>query len=243
MADESGVRERDADDADDLGNADPGGRDDTDHLDGPDGPDHDGRGPRRWIGVAVAVVLALAVGYVAGLLTPSLRTPGDASAEAGFARDMSTHHAQAVQMAMVAYQRATTPEVRQIAYDIATTQENQIGIMHTWLDHWGDSINSTNVPMSWMPDGSAALDNGLMPGMATPAQLNQLQAATGRNVDVLFCQLMLRHHLGGLHMVEGILASTHNGEVRDLAIAMKNGQSGEVTRLRELLTGLGAQPL
>lgn len=212
---------------------------------GPHGPVEGvaARRPRTWVAVAVAIVLALAAGYVAGLLTPSLRSPGDSSAEAGFARDMSTHHAQAVQMAMVAYQRASTPEVRQIAYDIATTQENQIGIMHTWLDHWGDSINSTNMPMSWMPDGSAALENGLMPGMATPAQLSQLQAATGRDVDILFCQLMLRHHLGGLHMVDGILAKSHDGEVRDLATAMKNGQTGEVTRLRELLTNLGAKPL
>jgi uncharacterized protein (DUF305 family) len=201
------------------------------------------RAPRALVTVAVAVVLALAVGYVAGLLTPSLRTPGDSSPEAGFARDMSTHHAQAVQMAMVAYQRASTPEVRQIAYDIATTQENQVGIMHTWLDHWGDSINSTNLPMAWMPEGSTALENGLMPGMATPAQLRQLQAATGTQVDILFCQLMLRHHLGGLHMVDGIMAETHDGEVRDLATAMRNGQSGEVVRLRELLTGLGAKPL
>jgi uncharacterized protein (DUF305 family) len=79
--------------------------------------------------------------------------------------------------------------------------------------------------------------------MATPAQLRQLQAATGTQVDILFCQLMLRHHLGGLHMVDGIMAETHDGEVRDLATAMRNGQSGEVVRLRELLTGLGAKPL
>jgi uncharacterized protein (DUF305 family) len=197
----------------------------------------------RWLGVTVAVVLALLVGYVAGLATPTLRAPGETSAEAGFARDMSTHHAQAVEMAMTAYQKATRPEVRQIAYDIATTQENQIGIMHTWLEHWGDSINSTEVPMSWMPDGQGALENGLMPGMATPEQLAKLQSATGTQVDILFCQLMLRHHLGGLHMVDGILASTHDSEVVDLATAMKNGQSGEVARLRELLSSLGAQPL
>ena len=37
-------------------------------------------------------------GYAGGLLTPPLTRPGDDSVEAGFARDMTTHHAQAVEM-------------------------------------------------------------------------------------------------------------------------------------------------
>ncbi len=89
-------------------------------------------GRRGWVLLTVlTVVFAMVVGYLAGLLTPSLRTPGDTSPEAGFARDMSTHHAQAVEMAMIAWQKVTDPEVKKLAYDIATGQQAQIGVMST----------------------------------------------------------------------------------------------------------------
>jgi uncharacterized protein (DUF305 family) len=193
---------------------------------------------------ALVAVLALIIGYTAGLLTPQLRAPGDTSAEAGFARDMSTHHAQAVSMGMIAYAKATDPDVRQLGYDIALTQQGQIGVMATWLDDWHLEPTGTQPKMAWMPNGAQELTpDGLMPGMASDAQMAELEAATGKQVDILFCQLMLRHHLGGIHMIDELLTLSHNKEVRDLAQTMKNNQQGEVVTLQTFLTRLGAQPL
>src|SRR5574342_479316 len=79
--------------------------------------------------VGAAVVLLLA-GYGVGQLTARSSTPGDESIEAGFARDMSEHHAQAVEMGMIAYQKANLPEVRTLGGDIAMTQQGQIGMMN-----------------------------------------------------------------------------------------------------------------
>ncbi|GAA5182492.1 DUF305 domain-containing protein [Rugosimonospora acidiphila] len=202
--------------------------------------------PRRralTIGTVVAV-LALVIGFGAGWLAPSLRTPGDNSPEAGFARDMSTHHAQAVSMAMTAYPKATMPEVRQMAYDIALSQQNQIGVMQTWLRDWNLEPTGSQPKMAWMPGGTQELTpDGLMPGMATDAQLQQLSSATGKQVDILFCQLMLRHHLGGIHMIDALLQLSHNQQVRDLAQTMKTNQQAEVDQMQTLLTQLGAEPL
>jgi uncharacterized protein (DUF305 family) len=195
------------------------------------------------VGGVVAALLLVFVGYAAGTLIPRWQTPGDSSPEAGFARDMSVHHAQAVEMGMIAFQKATDPDVRTLGGDIANTQQAQIGIMQTWLTNWGLSPNSTNAAMSWMPDGRSLMRGNLMPGMATQAEMDQLRNATGTQVDILFCQYMLRHHLGGLHMVDGILTATHDQQVIDLATAMKTGQQGEIQVLQELLTHLGAQPL
>jgi uncharacterized protein (DUF305 family) len=191
------------------------------------------------VALALALVVGLLLGYASGLLTPSLRNPGDTSAEAGFARDMSTHHAQAVEMGMIAFQKATDSEVRGLGYDIALTQENQIGQMQTWLKHWGLGPTGPDAAMAWMPEGTSALVDGRMPGMASDDQLNQLRAATGKNVDTIFLRLMIQHHLGGIHMIEGILAKTDRSEVRDLAVAMKNGQQGEITVLRSIQARLG----
>jgi uncharacterized protein (DUF305 family) len=192
----------------------------------------------------LAAVVALLVGYGAGLLTPSLRAPGDNSPEAGFARDMSTHHAQAVEMGMVAYQKATNDDVRQLGYNIALTQQAQIGMMSVWLKDWRLQPTGDRPKMAWMPNGSKELTaDGLMPGMATDGQMAQLHSATGKDMDILFCQLMLRHHLGGIHMIDGVLRQSHNATVRQLAQTMKLNQQGDIDVLQNLLKQLGAKPL
>jgi uncharacterized protein (DUF305 family) len=191
----------------------------------------------------LAVVLALLVGYAAGAYLPSLRTPGDNSVEAGFARDMSTHHAQAVEMSMMAYPKATNVEVKTSAYDIALGQQAEIGVMQTWLKDWHLLPTGTRPKMAWMPDGETTLTNGLMPGMATDAELSELTKATGTQLDILFCQLMLRHHLGGIHMIDGLLAESHDSQVRSVAETMKRNQQAEIDVFRQTLTRLGAQPL
>ena len=85
---------------------------------------------RRWIVVALAVVVALGALLVAGVIgrsTAPSHFPGDTSAEAGFARDMQDHHAQAVQMALIIRDGTTDPTIRAIAYDIAVAQTQERG--------------------------------------------------------------------------------------------------------------------
>jgi uncharacterized protein (DUF305 family) len=193
--------------------------------------------------VAAAAVVLVLVGFGIGVLTGQPSYPGEASAEAGFARDMSAHHAQAVEMAMIAYQKASREDVRSLAGDIAITQQGQIGVMQTWLTTWGLGPNSSQRPMAWMPDGEQAVDGNRMPGMATREEVGKLRSATGKEVDILFCQYMHRHHLGGIHMVDGLLKVASRPEVRELAEAMKRNQGFEVDLLEKILTNLGAKPL
>ncbi|MET8279435.1 DUF305 domain-containing protein [Micromonospora sp. NPDC005174] len=195
-----------------------------------------GRAPARRYGVlalAALLVVGLLLGYAGGLLTPRLTRPGDASVEAGFARDMTTHHTQAVEMSLIAYRSATLPEVRQIAVDIATGQQGEIGAMQTWLREWGLSPTGSQPPMSWMSDGAAVKD-GLMPGMATPQQMAALRDAKGVEVDRQFLTLMYNHHLGGIHMIDAALAETDNAEVVRVAETMKTTQQSELNNLRQL---------
>lgn len=194
------------------------------------------------IGAVIGIVL-LGIGVLAGSLISRSSVPGEDSAEVGFARDMSEHHAQAVEMGMIAYRNATVAEIRTLGGDIALTQQAQFGMMQAWLKGWGYSPNTTEAPMAWMPEGERALNGNLMPGMATREEINKLREATGKDVDILFCQYMLRHHLGGIHMVDGVLAQASDERVVALATTMKNNQSAEVKLLTQLLTQLGAKPL
>jgi uncharacterized protein (DUF305 family) len=199
------------------------------------------RRARLTFGVLAAVLL-LTTGTAIGYLIPQLRTPGEDSIDAGFARDMSTHHGQAVEMAMFAYRLGTTDRIRNMGYDIAASQQWQIGQMQTWLTEWHLSPVPPNGRMAWMP-GAELLPDGRMPGMASDAELNQLKSATGRAFDILFCQLMLRHHLGGVHMAEEVLKVSDNERVVRLAERIMAGQRNEVTIFNDLLTRWGAKPL
>jgi uncharacterized protein (DUF305 family) len=189
---------------------------------------------------AVAALIAALLGFTIGVAVGRPNYPGEGSADVGFARDMSAHHAQAVEMAMIAYQKATRPDIRTLGGDIATTQQAQIGTMQGWLQTWGVSVNSTDPPMAWVPGGDSMVHDNLMPGMATRDQVEQLKNATGQQVDILFLQLMIQHHLGGIHMVEELLQQHPSPAVRALAENMRTNQTGEVTLMQGLLAELGA---
>lgn len=201
--------------------------------------------PRRavlLVSVLAAVVLLFA-GYEIGVLTTEPRTPADTSAEAGFARDMMTHHNQAIEMGMIAWQQGNLEAIRVEGYDIATNQSDQVGQMRGWLKAWRLDPTGPDRAMAWMP-GKPPLDaEGLMPGMATKAELDRLRAARGPEFDILFCQLMLRHHQGGIHMAEAVLKLTEDDLVIELAGKIKAAQAAEVEIFRKQLTELGAKPL
>ncbi|MEV4114400.1 DUF305 domain-containing protein [Nonomuraea sp. NPDC049695] len=192
----------------------------------------------------VCGVLVLAV--AAFLLFGRDGTPGDTSPEAGFARDMATHHAQAVDMAFVIRDKGPAREISSLAFDIINTQSNQRGMFMGWLQQWGLSQATDQKPMAWMSGhghgGTATATPGVMPGMATAQQLAQLKQAQGTQAEVLFLQLMIRHHEGGVQMAEGLLKLSTRPEVVSMAQKIVQGQSGEIKFMTELLKLRGAQP-
>jgi uncharacterized protein (DUF305 family) len=200
----------------------------------------DGAPHRREIRFGVAWLAAL---LIAGLLLGAggalfairSTTPGDTSPEAGFLRDMSTHHAQAVSMSMIAHANSADAGIISLSADIALTQHGQIGYMQAWLRDWSLSPTGSEPAMSWMPNAQGSVVNGLMPGMATPDQMAALRTATGRDLDVQFLTLMRQHHLGGIHMAQEILRMSDNKDVTWLAQTMVTGQQGEINLIDDLL--------
>ncbi|WP_245739916.1 DUF305 domain-containing protein [Nonomuraea maritima] len=192
-------------------------------------------------------VLVLAV--AAALLFGRGGTPDDASPEAGFARDMAAHHAQAVDMSFIIRDKDPTPEIRNLAYDIITTQSSQRGMFLGWLQSWGLSQVSDQRPMDWMRVhghgvGAMAMGpDGAMPGMATSQEMTKLKEATGKQAEVLFLQLMIRHHEGGVEMAQSLLKSSTRPEVVSMAQKIITGQTSEIKLMTELLHRRGAQPL
>jgi len=95
------------------------------------------------------------------------------------------------------------------------------------------------------PGGSAVggPEVGKMPGMATEQEINRLTSGTGAPMDVLFLQLMLRHHAGGTGMLGYAAAHAQQPEVRNMAGQMLTAQTSESRYMGQLLAARGATPL
>jgi len=208
---------------------------------------------RRWMWwpAALAAVVALCLG-VPALLASSTSASGTAatapasdSPEAGFARDMATHHQQAIDMSFIVRDRTQDTAVRNLAFDIINTQANQRGMLMGWLDQWGLTQSSAAKPMAWMrmDHDYQAHDGSLMPGMATNTELEKLRGLSGRDAEVYYLQLMIQHHKGGVAMAQGYVDLSANPVEKRLAQTMVNGQRSEIDLITSMLAERGAKPL
>lgn len=193
--------------------------------------------------VVAALVLALGVVLVAlaatsPVLGQSAAPPADDSADAGFARDMSDHHAQAVEMSLIVLGRTDDPAIRTLATDILLTQQAQIGMMHGWLDIWGLPQAGFGPRMAWM---GHAMD-GSMPGMASDDEMASLRDLPPAEADRQYLELMIRHHQGGLEMARAGIDLGQQPVVRRLAQAILNGQQAEIDAMRQMLDEMAATP-
>jgi uncharacterized protein (DUF305 family) len=191
------------------------------------------------------VVLGGGLAVVLGIGRDGETQPG--TVDVGFSRDMARHHLQGVEMANLALERSQDRAVRGLAFDIAETQNNQVGRMHGWLALWGYSPTGGAV-MSWMSDemdghaGHAAAGN-LMPGMATEDELAELRSLQGAAFDVRFLQLMMRHHQGGFDMAKYAAEHAETSVVRTLADDIAVAQTAETDLMRGMLEERDAEPL
>jgi uncharacterized protein (DUF305 family) len=192
-----------------------------------------------------SLVAAAGAGYLAGHHKKGSTLPGVSSVDAGFAWDMSVHHRQAVTMAGYTRDHTTDGAIKELAYDIETSQFNQVGQMQGWLDTWGLPSQNPNAQMAWMAASGHdhISSDGLMPGMATEAQMTKLQTLTGKALDVYFLQLMLHHHQGGLPMAQWGAGHASEPYVRNAAEKMAVSQGNEILMMEQMLRERGSSPL
>ena len=197
----------------------------------------------RRVGVGLVLVAVLGTGCAApaaggpGVVVPGApgepaqvlpgaevrRTPPVSPTDVAFVTRMIPHHRQALEMAALAPGRAADPRVLAVAERIEAVQGAEIAVLESWL-----------VGREQPADGAHGAGHE-MPGMATPARLAALAAASGPAFDRLFVELMTAHHQGAVTMAQEVdLAGTDpvvDGIARDVA----STQRVEIERMRDLL--------
>ncbi|MEV4071206.1 DUF305 domain-containing protein [Nonomuraea fuscirosea] len=144
------------------------------------------------------------------------------AADVKYVQDMIVHHRQAMDMALLAPNRAESAKLKSLADRIKAAQGPEIQFMTSWLREQEQKV----------PDHHAAHEG--MPGMATPEQMEALKAATGKAFDQLFLQLMINHHLGAIKMSEQVLGGGIHIRIEELASDVSVTQAAEIRRMQEL---------
>ena len=165
-------------------------------------------------------------------------------ADLTFMSGMIGHHAQAIVMARWAPSHGASASLRVLCERIVVAQTDEIASMQGWLRKRHQPVPEAD-PEGWRMTMNGALHTMRMPGMLTPAQMQELDAARGTEFDRLFLTYMIQHHEGAITMVEQLFGS--NGAAQDDAVFkfasdVNADQSTEIERMQLMLAALQGSP-
>ncbi|TXR52499.1 DUF305 domain-containing protein [Quadrisphaera setariae] len=146
-----------------------------------------------------------------------------------FAQQMIVHHQGAVEMAMLAGDRAQDPAVRDLASRIQAAQTPEIASMTGWLQAWG-------APETMEEGSMGGHDMGSM-GMSEQ-DMAALEGASGAEFDKLFLEQMTVHHQGAVDMAKTELADGSNPQAIELAGTIVTSQTAEIAEMDQMLQTL-----
>jgi uncharacterized protein (DUF305 family) len=208
----------------------------------PAGRDTGRAGPLADLGWTKVLVMGLALAFLVGaagyFIGTRTASPPTSAVDEGFLQDMSDHHDQAVEIALLGASRATDPVVRDFATEVLLFQRRELGLMQAYQQERGivpADYDPERMTMTWM-DMPRPL--ATMNGMASPEQIDELEAATGTEFDRLFLELMQTHHIGGTHMAEYAAEHAADAKIRTLADRMAKNQKAEASEYQGVLDRL-----
>ncbi|MDR6974132.1 uncharacterized protein (DUF305 family) [Streptomyces sp. 3330] len=202
--------------------------------------------------VTAALVLAACggdgggAGHAGGHRSASSSTSADATAGAhnaqdvSFAQGMIPHHLQALDMAELAADRASSAEVKDLASRIEKAQAPEIRTLGGWLTSWGEDVpTSSGSTAGSMPGMDHSAGSGMpgMPGMMDGSDMDALEKASGTKFDTLFLTMMIDHHEGAVAMATTERSKGAYGPATSLADDIVTAQTAEIARMDKLVGG------
>ncbi len=142
-------------------------------------------------------------------------------ADVMFLQMMIPHHQQAIDISNLAMKSSQDPELLALAKIIARDQAAEITQMKAWLKDAGASED-----MGHSMDG--------MGGMLSTEELSALNAATGKEFDILWLTGMTDHHDGAIHMTQ-MIEDAQNAEIKAFGEKVVADQSAQIKQMKEML--------
>ncbi|MFI5473580.1 DUF305 domain-containing protein [Streptomyces cacaoi] len=197
--------------------------------------------------VTAALVLAAcgndssSSGHAGGHSSVSSSVSADATAGAhnaqdvSFAQGMLPHHQQALEMAELAADRASSTEVKDLASRIEKAQDPEIRTIGGWLTSWGEDVpTSSDSTKESMPGMDHSAGAG-MPGMMDGSDMDELEKASGTDFDTMFLTMMIDHHEGAVAMATTERSKGEYGPATSMADDIITAQTAEIAKMNKLL--------
>ena len=168
----------------------------------------------------------------------AIEDPTWTDADVEFVQMMLPHHQQALEMTALVEDRAADPDLAQLAERIEVSQQDEIALLEKWLSQRGEMVSGMH---GGHGDHGGAGGHQDMPGMLTPAQMAELDAARGADFDRLFLTRMIQHHRGAVSMVTDLFDTYGAGQdetVFKFASDVNVDQSTEIARMERMLADL-----
>ena len=159
------------------------------------------------------------------------------AADVEFLQGMIVHHYQAFLMSEMAPLRTNNQTILDLAGRIDASQIDEIDFMENWLTERGKSIPD--------PTRTEHSHHHKMMGMATPEQMNKLEASNSTDFDRLYLNLMIRHHDGAIDMVDRLNefpGSAYDPQLYEFVTDLENDQAVEIERMNGILISLSDDP-
>ncbi|OWW21837.1 hypothetical protein AYR66_22410 [Noviherbaspirillum denitrificans] len=137
-----------------------------------------------------------------------------------FIDTMTVHHQGALDMAKLVEDRSERQELKQLARKMIDDQQSEIRQMQAWKQQW-------------YPDKRDAV-NMKMPGMTESMKdmrMDKLEAAKGNTFDVMFIDMMTKHHEGAVKMAQVAGKKAEHAEVKELAGKVISAQNKEIAQM------------
>ena len=131
---------------------------------------------------------------------------------------MVPHHQGAVDMAEVALENADHEEIRNLAEDVVSAQEAEIGELKAIKQQ---EFGTSEVPMEMSAKEMEAM------GMTDPGEL-----ATKDPFDKAFIDAMIPHHRSAIEMASVALRKSDNARIKEIARAIVDAQKREIAQMQ-----------
>ncbi|TVP62046.1 MAG: DUF305 domain-containing protein [Nodularia sp. (in: Bacteria)] len=155
--------------------------------------------------------------------------PADASYDLRFIDGMIVHHQGAVVMAQDALENSQRPEIKQLAEEIITAQNQEIAQMQQWRSAWYPNAGDT--PMAYHAEMGHMME--MTPEQKQAMMMSMDLGAADAEFDLRFINGMIPHHEGAVVMAQDALQKSQRPEMKELAEEIIQTQETEINQMKQ----------
>ena len=142
-----------------------------------------------------------------------------------FIDTMTHHHQGAIDMAEMALKKTQNAELKTFAQKIIDDQKKEIALMKDWREKWyAGKPMAMNMEMPGMNDSMK---------MTMGDGMKKFEAATGKDFDLMFLDMMTPHHAGATAMGREALTKAERPEIKTLANQIIKEQEAEIKQMAD----------